>query len=390
MLNNKALLYYLTFFSGLIFIFGCGDDNGSGPGNPTGVSNPYPDNRAENVSVLVNFSWTYYAAASQPIFYDFYLGISSSPPLYAAQITDTCYGPIGLMSDTTYYWKVIAYNIDGDTVRSAVWQFSTVDSIYVPIEIGRTWEFAQTGYNFGFEPDSLPQMIGEPITDTVFGSATTEICEIDTLNDSIEVYVFNTYWLSGIRSGETIEFGANEDDGFYIYAYHDANWIGPPKADASNEINYHFGGLTFASQSELHQYFHSWINRGLAKIRPDTIYEDPPIRELAYPVEVGARWIFRDVDWGHVWDMEKEVIGKENITVPAGDFECFKIRWFWDTDHDGQWDDWIDGYDYLTGAGIVKREFIFYDIIATNYQGDTLGTYNSTDIYEMTDFGNAK
>jgi hypothetical protein len=284
MRNNKSSNSCLLVFTCIVFISGCGDDGGSGPGNPVRISNPYPDNRAENVPVVVNFNWTYYDAASQSVFYDFYLGISSSPPLYAANIADTFYGPCGLISDTTYNWKVIAYNNDGDSVHSPVWQFSTVDSLVVPIAIGNSWEFVQTGYNFGFEPDTLPQMIGEPITDTVFGNATTVISEIDTLNDSIEVYVFNTYWLSGIRSGETIEFGVNEADGFYIYAYHDANWIGPPKAMASNEVNYHFGGLTFVSQSELHQYFHSWINGGLAKIRPDTIYEDPPVREVAYPI----------------------------------------------------------------------------------------------------------
>ncbi len=385
MLKNIPSAFCLIVCASLAFLFGCGD-NGNGPDKTAKISNPYPRNRAEDVPVKITFSWTYYDTASGPVFYDFYLGTEMVPPLHTAHLTDTFFGPGSLISDTTYFWKVVACKAGGDSIHSPVWRFRTEAPLRFPTQVGNTWKYSQTYFNFGFEPDTLPQLIGEPIKDTLSGNSTTRIISRDTIYDSIEIYLFQTDWISGNNSGEMTRVCANTDSGFYMLAYQNAGWIGPPKVSTESKIYYLFNGIAFPGQDALRHYIYSRIEMPFRKIQPDTTYEDPPIRELAYPIEVGTGWTYRDTDLGHIWDMAKEVVGTEIVSVPAGNFECFKIRWYWDMDHNGEWDSTIEGYDYLTGAGIVKREFIIRDIIATNYMLDSLGTYDITDRYVLTTF----
>ena len=123
-----------------------------------------------------------------------------------------------------------------------------------------------------------------------------------------------------------------------------------------------------------------------AKLSAPAEIEDPPIREIAYPLEIGRKWTYRSTDWGHPWLMEKQIIDDITITVPAGQFDCYLIRWLWDTDNDGEWDTDIDGYDYISSIGTVRRVFYFYDILVTNYELDSLGTFDFATEYELIDF----
>ncbi len=101
---------------------------------------------------------------------------------------------------------------------------------------------------------------------------------------------------------------------------------------------------------------------------------------------VGKQWVYRDVDLGDEWDMDKKIIKIEEITVPVGKYNCFKIKWFWDIDDNGIWDTEISGYDYLAPIGYLKREFNFFGIIRMNERGDTLGTFDLRETYELIDY----
>ena len=79
-----------------------------------------PANGATGVSVTTMLSWS---AASMATSYDVYFGTSATPP-FAVNMSGTSYSPGTLVSDTTYYWQIVARNSSG-TSPSAIWSFTT-------------------------------------------------------------------------------------------------------------------------------------------------------------------------------------------------------------------------------------------------------------------------
>ncbi|MFQ6007633.1 MAG: hypothetical protein ACE5K8_01650, partial [Candidatus Zixiibacteriota bacterium] len=183
----------------------------------------------------------------------------------------------------------------------------------------------------------------------------------------------------------------NTSDGLYIYAYESGGGVGPPKVALHEGTYLLFKGMRFSSLSELLDWVHSKTDMRMyvsTLMLSDSIrYENPPVRDLAYPLEVGQRWVYRDsTSDGEPWRMEKEVVGIENVTTPAITVDCFKIRWYWDIDDDGVWDSDIVAYDYLAAIGVLKRQYEFIGLIITYQSPDSLGTFDVTDVYELIDY----
>jgi hypothetical protein len=79
-----------------------------------------PPNGAVGVPLNAALRWmASYGATS----YDVYFGTSPTPP-FAAYTTSTSYSPGTLVTDTTYYWQIVARN-SGGTTSSLVWSFTT-------------------------------------------------------------------------------------------------------------------------------------------------------------------------------------------------------------------------------------------------------------------------
>ena len=89
------------------------------PGTPT---NPSPSNGATGVSMSLTLSW---AACANTNSYDVYVGTSSNPS-FVTNTTSTNDGVSGLLSGTTYYWKIVAKNTCGGNTPGSVWSFTTI------------------------------------------------------------------------------------------------------------------------------------------------------------------------------------------------------------------------------------------------------------------------
>lgn len=89
-------------------------------------SNPFPENNSEDVPLNVTLSWT----GGDPdegdvVYYDVYLGTEINPPNVAWHQLETSYGPVNLSPDTTYYWRVDAFDDYGYTTTGPTWVFKT-------------------------------------------------------------------------------------------------------------------------------------------------------------------------------------------------------------------------------------------------------------------------
>jgi len=377
--------YYFPVFLVIIifavFVTGCTDDDNpvdSGPPIPTSPS-PAPD--AVDTPIQTVLKWTYAGFDPATDYFNLYFGAENPPPLVDSNLTDTVYEIYQLLGETEYYWRVSAHPDGEDSVLSPVWKFTTVYAFSFPFTIGNTWSYQREYASINYEPDSLEDTHSFNITST----ATTEITVPYTLNDTLPTHVFQTDWVEGLSNGTHYNYRTNTAEGLFSHGYGGSPWVGPPKRRLPDGIYLEFGGQRFESFEELSFYFRNAPR--LSNKNIDSIfYENHPIMELKYPLEVGQHWLYRIADLGDAWNMDKTVLSTENVTVPAGQFECMKIQWRWDIDGDDQWDDDIDGYDYICDSGYVKRNFIFYDILVTNEYGDTLGTIDSHDLFELTDY----
>lgn len=380
---NVGRMLIITFLAGVtgLLLSGCSDNDISITPTLPLLTKPNPANNATAVPVLTTIKWAYVDTAAGPIFFDLCMGTAYPPPKIESHLTDTIYYLDPLLAGTTYYWKVLAYSIDGDTASSPIWRFSTSRTFIMPLAVGNRWDYSTMYYHYNFQPESLGTILG----DTVYGNRTETITTMDTLPDSTETYVIHSVWSRGDVSGDEFVYRNNTDDGYYTYAY----WIPdePTLQRLRPGYSFQFHGRRFGSLSDLYRFITTAVQAS-AKQAFDTgiVLEDPPLRELAYPLEVGRQWVYRQKDLNGPFDMGEEVVEKQNLIVSAGQFECFKVRWYWDIDNDGNWDDDIDGYDYVGGIGLVKREFLIYGVTVVDDHGSILGTFDSFDTHELTDY----
>jgi hypothetical protein len=96
---------------------------------PEDVSLTSPANNSTEVVLSATLSWqTAKDPEGDDIVYDVYLGADANPStIVSPNQTSTDYSP-ALIANTTYYWKVIAKDPNGESSQSNVWTFSTLNN----------------------------------------------------------------------------------------------------------------------------------------------------------------------------------------------------------------------------------------------------------------------
>lgn len=97
-----------------------------GENNPPGIpTNEYPPD--ESVSSLnPTLSWD----CSDPgdtLTYDVYFGTTTSPPKVVSNQSGDTYSSSAPNHDTTYYWKIVAWDQYGESTEGPIWEFTTED-----------------------------------------------------------------------------------------------------------------------------------------------------------------------------------------------------------------------------------------------------------------------
>ncbi|KAA0003677.1 MAG: PKD domain-containing protein [Thermoplasmata archaeon] len=92
---------------------------------PYPPSNPNPPNGSTNVSINTDLSWSGGDPDGDPVVYDVYFGTNPNPPKVAAGLSNTTYDPGRLDYNTTYYWRIVAFDIYGYFTNGSIWTFQT-------------------------------------------------------------------------------------------------------------------------------------------------------------------------------------------------------------------------------------------------------------------------
>jgi uncharacterized protein (TIGR02145 family) len=100
----------------------------SGPYNnaPSQPSNPSPANYAIDTDTSITLSWSCSDPNDDPLTYDIYFGVDNPPSNHIiTNHGDTTYALNALNATATYYWKVVARDIRGDSTIGPIWRFTT-------------------------------------------------------------------------------------------------------------------------------------------------------------------------------------------------------------------------------------------------------------------------
>lgn len=128
------------------------------PEVPGMAYDPYPENGADYVSVAPMLSWDPDVFRGIPSGYKVYIGLDTNTTTLVYNGADPFFQCDTLLHDTTYYWKVVPYNVLGDAEDCIVWYFTTIpekavqigteDEVYshLPISPGDDYSYSQTLY----------------------------------------------------------------------------------------------------------------------------------------------------------------------------------------------------------------------------------------------------
>ena len=92
---------------------------------PNVPSNPNPADGAEEVDIDIDLSWDCSDPEGDPLSYDIYFGSIFPPPPVKRNHDANSYDPGTLNHNTTYYWRIVAIDLPGDSTSGPTWSFNS-------------------------------------------------------------------------------------------------------------------------------------------------------------------------------------------------------------------------------------------------------------------------
>lgn len=253
----------------------------------------------------------------------------------------------------------------------------SINYMSYPLETGNRWHY--TGIIT--RSDNYPEQVGNEyeMDDTV--QTISEVLGIKMLRDSIETIAMGATGTGEPDDLSYIHYYQLTDKGLYIVAYESAGGhIIHPKISKHAAIQ--FKSYRFSNISELSQFVELALPQNKSLV-DSIIFEEPPVLTLKFPLTIGSQWTYR-ADY-NPWRIDKRVVGKKDIHLNMGTFNCYHIQWLYDWDHNGEWDEdiWID--DYLCEKGLMNRKITLIGVNYTDESGNPIDSFNMTQEYTLTE-----
>ncbi|WP_298348080.1 kelch repeat-containing protein [uncultured Dokdonia sp.] len=189
--NTISSLKFLLTFGLAIVLYSCETDSSddSTPIEENNAPNEFAlvtiANNSVDVQTLPSFSWeTAIDTDGDMVTYDLLLDTNPNPnSIIAASLTSTSYALANeLELDTTYYWKVIATDSDGNSTTSTVFQFDTRGIELLTANFLMDGPFPVRSNHTTVTFNNRIWIIGGSISNNVWSSADGVIWEVETEN----------------------------------------------------------------------------------------------------------------------------------------------------------------------------------------------------------------
>lgn len=189
--NTITSLKFLLTFGLAIVLYSCETDNSdnSMPIEENSAPNEFAlvtiANNSVDVQTLPSFSWeTATDTDDDNVTYDLLLDTNPNPnTVIAASLTSTSYALANeLELDTTYYWKVIATDSDGNSTTSTVFQFNTRGIELLTANFVMDGPFSSRSNHTTVTFNNKLWIIGGSFTNNVWSSIDGVIWEVETEN----------------------------------------------------------------------------------------------------------------------------------------------------------------------------------------------------------------
>lgn len=243
-----------------------------------------------------------------------------------------------------------------------------------PLKSGNTWTYTRTFWTHNFRP-IVP---GTTFSyDSINTTTRVEVLGQRVLLDSILTWEVKSTETGGPSTAIGTRYYRIILDSLFVFAYTGSPSLIIPKPNPRSSITFTYAGRTYRSMLELV----SALQQDFLSIHQtlDTLYEQRPPKTFVFPLRVESEWLYRQQ--GYPFRIGHKVIQYTVSQFPIGSRPVYKIQWFWDLNDDGMWDENIEGYDYVSYQGVLKRVFYIRDILVTLSDPDPIGYVDATDEY---------
>ena len=115
----------------------------------------------------------------------------------------------------------------------------------------------------------------------------------------------------------------------------------------------------------LFQTFHTSIKKKSFNSN-DIFYESIPRLNLPLPLHGDSKWTYLEPSGSINWQIDKEVVGIENISLHGKNYTCFKVRWIYVK---SSLSSTPEITDWICEKGLVKRVTVLKDASLTDEYG---------------------
>lgn len=248
-----------------------------------------------------------------------------------------------------------------------------------PLQVGQQWKYIGRQYDFNFVPESLATNYSTLHNYT----STVQVMEKTKILDSVDIYSFRELAVqTGIGTYETWHYYNNRPDGFYLFAHGGTNAMMLPRKIAPTQYQFMFHGRPLEEIERMSRS--TLVGPTALSSQSDSLtdVDDPPVRSLLYPLSYGSEWVTTTPT--SITPINKKVIEKVSIQVPAGIYTCAKIQWLYDLNSDGSWDSDVEQYDYISQIGLVKRTMLFRGVAVTSHEyPEGIGVCDIAEVWEL-------
>jgi len=231
-----------------------------------------------------------------------------------------------------------------------------------PMHMGDRWNYNQLYYTYNFRPIDSTYQFQPDTFSSAFTTVVTRQLNIPRVpgaaGDSIVVTEFSSTGTGQQAPG--LSYYSQTSDGLRLQGYFRGSLILPTPSGAQYSIT--LADRSFGSLRELLQH----VEEPISRTPPDSMTREyPPLLSIKYPLQAGEQWTFRPN--GCPWRIDKRTGAMRND--PVSGLWYHEVRWLYDMNGDGIWDNNISITDRISSKGLIRRTVDVRDILITTSGG---------------------